>query len=259
MGDYTQARSHNYLCVESGSSYLPYYSASGKLIICSDERFVLDLHKFLSTSTSLSLLKDVWVNEFDQGRNVRYAIALLQTTNIRSALRSTAFKSWTEVARYYCLLAQSGFSYHFRRRKLVMEFNNPIPPPFEQIREWQAGLQTKDLIYHNSGLKNFPISLVDDNTIIYLHVPAQPAQYGCGCVWNKRKVDLVKKQVCELAELGYKVCVSTAGHKWGHEIPFTKDLLPARLFTSRTYYELKAPSKYGLNNRNSEVFYCANF
>jgi hypothetical protein len=259
LADYPILNGHNFLCVESGSSYLPYLSLSPKITICSDERFITPLHNFLKCSTCVSILREVWINEFDEGRNVPYAVSVLQATNIRSALRSMPFRSWTDTARYYCLLAQSGFSYQFKRRKLAMEFNNPLPPNFDELAEWYKHLSTKEINIFNAGMKRFPTKGIDNNTIIYFHVPGHPAQYGCGFVWNKRKVEWVKRQVCELAELGYKVCVSTVGHKWGKEVPFTKNLLPAPLFTPHIYSELKAPSKYGLNNLNTEVYYCANF
>jgi hypothetical protein len=259
LSDIPLANTSKYLCVESGSTNLAYYSNSTKITVCSDERFVYDLHKFIATSTCPSILRDVWEKEFDNGRDVKYAISILQTANIRSSLRCQAFKSWTEVARYYCLLAQSSFSYNFKRKKLVVEFNNPIPPPYQEIESWQSLNPNRTIHHSKTGLRNFPIQEADEDTIIYVHIPAQPGQYGYGYVWNKRKVDRVKRQMCELALLGYKVCISTTHHKWGKEVPFTKNLLSENIFTPRIYYELKAPSKYGFNNLNSEVFYCANF
>ena len=259
LADHPTATKYKYLGVDVGSADFLYESESPELTLCTNEKFILELHKFLSMPRSTRIVREVWEQEFLSGTDIVRSRDILRVHNHRSVLRLKVLRDWKDVAKYYCLLAQAGYSYHYEKRKLVVDLLNPITPPYDRIDEWRKRTEGRRIRYRPKSIYCLPTSLIDTDTAIYIHLPLQFGQYGCGYAWSRRKLAFMVSQLTELAGLGYRIVVSAAHGKYGREMPIARNLLPQPLFTPFIYYELKAKSKYGFNNSSSEVFYCANF
>lgn len=248
------------MVLDAAAAQLAYESKCGTITLCTNEKYLLEVHKLLSMGSATSLIESIWTDKakFDRGQNISYVEDRLKWLNFRSARRNTSGWSWTDVATYYCLLAQGGFNYHFDKWSLRIDKGNPVHPDLEQIWQFSNAVRKHTLRYRRRTIYNFPIHEVDkDRTLIYIHIPIRFSQYGCGYAWTRRKLDFVRSQLVELADLGYKVCVSSLHTRWGREIEGAQNLLPSPLFHPHIYTSLKEPSRYGLNNLSKEVYYAA--
>lgn len=250
------------MVLDAAGAELAYGSQSNSITLCTNEKYILETHKMLSLPNSSELVKEVWTNPdcFNSGHNIEYVKKQLKWLNYKSSRRSTRGWNWTNVANYYCLLAQGGFNYHFDRWRLKIDKNNPVSPDFSLIKSFSDSCRGRQLRYRQRNIFNFPINEVNKESILlYIHLPIRFTQYGCGYSWTKRKLNFVRSQLVDLARLDYKVCVSSLHTKWGREIKLSPDFLPPDLFTSHIYDVLKGPSSYGLNNLTREIFYAAGF
>lgn len=248
------------MVLDAAAAQLAYDSGAGNVTLCTSEKYLLEVHKLLSMTSSASLIESIWLDgaKFNNGNNNQYVEDKLKWLNYKSVRRSTVGWNWTDVATYYCLLAQGGFSYHYDKWTLRIDKKNPVGPDLKEIRQFCSKAQTHVMRYRRRTIFNFPINEVNkEKTLIYIHLPIQYAQYGCGYSWTKRKMNFVCTQLVELATLGYKVCVSTLHTRWGKEIEGASTLLPSPLFQPHIYESLKDPSRYGLNNLTKEVYYAA--
>jgi hypothetical protein len=248
------------MVLDCSSAELAYSSNSRAITLCTNEKYILEVHKMLALPNSKSIIEEVWTdpNRFDQGRNIAYVENRLKWLNYKSAKRGTRSWNWTDVAIYYCLLSQGGFNYHFRGWSLQIDKHNPVRPDFPSIERFSLMAKDKRLLYRRRTIFNFPIQEVDkETTLIYIHIPIQFSQYGCGYVWTRRKLRFVQTQLVELASMGYRVCVSTLHSRWGRQIPMSRNLLPEDLFRPSIYTVLKDSSSYGLNNLTQEAYYAA--
>lgn len=250
------------MVLDCAGAELAYASQSPQFTLCTSEKYLLETHKFLSLPTAEGIVRDVWTDpdRFNSGLNIPYVESRLKWLNFKSARRNTSGWNWTDVATYYCLLAQGGFSYYYDRWSLRIDKNNPTCPNFAAIKEFSEVCRGRTKRYRRRNLFKFPIHEADkQNTILHIHVPVQFSQYGCGYVWTRRKLNFVQTQLVELADLGYKVCVSALHTRWGREIPVAQGLLPARLFRPEIFTVLKDSSRYGLDNTTKEIYYVAGF
>ena len=248
------------MVLDAASAQLAYESKCGTITLCTSEKYLLEVHKLLSMRSAPALIESIWTDKakFDKGQNINYVEDRLKWLNFRSARRNTSGWSWSDVATYYCLLAQGGFNYHFDKWALRIDKGSPVHPDLEQITQFSYAINGRILRYRRRTIFNFPIHEVDkERTLIYIHLPIRFSQYGCGYAWTRRKLNFVRTQLVELAELEYKVCVSALHTRWGREIEGINDFLPHPLFTPYVYSSLKEPSRYGLNNLTREVYYAA--
>lgn len=232
------------LCIDAAQADLPYFSGSQHVTLCSRERYMLELHRFLLVPTAHELIREVWEGEFDYGRDWERRCRELASFNSKD--RGRILRNWTDTARYYCILAMSGWFYHYRGWRLVGE-NTPITPNYENLRLWAEHNSKRLIDFQVRDVYSFKTTTVDENSLIYFNFPYQYGSYGCRYLWTKSKFDKTLRELVELAQAGYKVCVSTPYRSRGRYLRhFTPQILPPDLFVM---HELKA------NQDKSEAFY----
>lgn len=256
VSEFSDLKSMRIVTLDVGSGQMPYHSGSKDLVFCSSERYQLELHRFLTIAPAHSYVRKLWESEFDNGQNWYYRCRVLASYN--SLKRSKIISSWSDVATYYCILCMSSFHVSYNKWRLVSE-HNPVRPDYAGMKEWSGLNRTKSIKYMRRSIYNFDTTLLDSNTLIYIHLPNIFASYGCGYVWTSRKLGFVVTELTELAKLGYKVCISFMHSRWGRQVTNYANLFDTELFKPHFYSELKA-SRYGINNvATTEVYLVANF
>lgn len=241
---YPSINSRKILCIDTAQSDLPYFSSSPHLILCSRERYMLELHKFLLVPTSFEIIRECWETEFNHGTDWNRRCRELASFNSRE--RGRILRNWTDTARYYCILAMSGWYYHYNKWMFIGE-HTPITPDYENIRLWSKYNSNREIDFQVRDINTFKTTAIDKETLIYFNFPYQYGSYGCRYLWTKAKYDKMVKELVELAQIGYKVCVSTPYKNRGRYLRhFTPYILPPNLFKM---HELKA------TDDKSEAFY----
>jgi len=251
LSDFSSFSEKKILTLDVGSGDLPYASGSDNLIICSTERYHLELHKFLAVPPSSIYIRDMWENTFDNGLNWQARCSWLSSYNNFS--RPKHLNTWEDMSRYYCILSMSSFNVSYDKWKMVGE-HNPLTPNYEAIKSWSNLQKDKVIKYRKRNIYNFPTSELGDNSVIYFHIPGQFASYGCGYFWTKRKFKHYLKDLTELAQMGYKICISSVYEKWGRKRSELTDQFDSSLFRSYYYKEVKASK----NPPVTEVYLVAN-
>ncbi len=239
------------ISLDIGTSDLPYSSGSKDLILCSSERYWLELHRLLLMAPAHRYIRDCWEQRFDHGRDwVKRCKVLASYNNIS---RGKILGNWDDVVQYYCIMAMGGFSCFFDRWKLRSE-HIPIEPDYEAIRGWHKTHREKEITLLRRNIYNFPTTKLDDNTLIYLHFPDRFAHYGCGYTWTLRKLEHASKELNSLANEGYKICVSYTKTRYGRVVNDYAEYFDPEIFRVITYPVLKASGDTGV----SESYLVAN-
>jgi hypothetical protein len=246
--EFPHVKGHHLLCLDAAQADLVYSSGSDKITLCSKERYLLELHRFLLIKSAYSMVKDVWENRYGNGENWDQRSRDLASFNSKD--RGRILRNWEDVSIYYCILCMSGFYYHYNKWKFVGE-HTPIPPNYENMSLWAEHFSKTDINFQPRNVANFRTSVVDKNTIIYFNFPYQYGSYGCRYLWTKSKFDSIIKDLTELALMGHKICVSTPFINRGRHLRHFTRILPESLFKQYIYHELKASK--------SEAFYVSGF
>jgi hypothetical protein len=253
--EFPAVRNMKILTIDAASANMPYASGSNELVLCSNEKYHLEMHKFLTIPPAHRYIRECWENEFDFGRNTKRRGLFLASFNNFS--RKKKLESWNDLAVYYCVLAMSGFNVSYNKWRLIGE-HCPVTPAYDEIKVWSQLNKSKTIRYYRRNVYNFPTTEIDDNTLVYIHLPNIYASYGCQYVWTKRKFESVVSDLVDLAGAGSKICISFLHEKWGRKVTMYSDILPADVFTPHYYSELKA-SRYGFNAAMSvEGYFVAN-
>lgn len=225
------------LVLDAGAADLAYGSESKEIVLCSNERYHLELHEFLTIAPAHRYVKETWEDYFNHGQNWAARGKFLATFN--SLYRPKTLRSWNDLSQYYCILCMSGFNVTYDRWRLVGE-HFPVTPDYAAIREWHGRNKERQIRYYRRNIYNFPTQEVDSNTVIYIHLPTQFASYGYGYVWTRRKFERMVHDFTELAELGYKIVISSVYERWGRRVTNYSDAFSPDIFTAHRYTELKA-------------------
>lgn len=248
LRDYPEVNLLPILGVDVGSADLLYASKSSKITLCSQELFHLELHKLLTLPPAHQYIRQKWETVFDHGRDWHARGRIFAHYN--KAYRRKKFKNWSDVATFYCILAMSSFRFHYQDNKLHAE-HCPQCPDYEALRLWAQRHKSRQIIYSRSDILTFNTLDFDNNTLLYMHLPAQYGNYGYGYTWTRQKWLRVYTELESFALSGQRVCISTPGNRWAPTL-YESDI-DTDVFRPLLYHGLKASHPY------SELYYVANF
>lgn len=251
---YPEVNLHHLLCVDVGAGSLAYDSECSHITLCSNERYALELHKFLLNKNAESVIREIWERDFGRGANKDYAKSVLHRHNLLNSKGGEIFSSWSEVAKYYCLLLQSGMSYYYAGKRLIVDLDNPTSLPSEELTAHYLSNKPRAFSFSRKGILQLPLSQVDNNTIIYFQIPIVFGQYGYGYVWSRRKLRFMVKEFTALAEEGYKVVISSQLKRYGVDVVGVRGLFPG---LQSVEVGKSSTSKYGFDNSNTEIYFFA--
>jgi hypothetical protein len=241
------------LGIDVASADFLYASGSKDLVLCTNERYILELHKLLTLAPAHRYIRECWENEFADGHSWDKRCRKLAAFNNRS--RRKVLRNWNDVVTYYCILAMSSFSYQFKKWRLVSE-HVPMTPDYDAIQEWGKVQRGKEMLFYNKSVYRFPTTLLNEDTLMYIHLPNSFAAYGCGYVWSKRKLEYISAELNQFAREGYKICVSARHMRLGHVVNKYPQYFDQDLFKPYYYTQLKADRN--INLPDQEVYLVAN-
>jgi hypothetical protein len=255
LAKYKGLSEYRFLVLDTSTAGLAYASGSNELVLCANERYQLEMHKFLTIAPAHSYIKNLWENKYENGMDWKNRGRFVASFNNHHYPK--VMKTWNDMAQYYCVLAMSGFRTNFRKWKLIAE-HTPVTPDYQGIRLWSQAHKNKTIRYYKRNVYNFPTTELNEKTVIYIHLPDNFAPYGCGYAWTKRKLNHVARELIYFAEIGQPVVVSLTHTRWSRRNETVEELFPTNLFRTNHFTELKA-QKPGFTPRPlTEAYLVAN-
>jgi hypothetical protein len=173
------------------------------------EPYIVDMHKFLSTSTCVRSLETELSKNFGTSKYRSYY-------RLREAFNNRTVKlaSWSDHAQLYWLWAFSGFTHRYEDLGYKGIYC-PTQVDLERVSVASRTSREKNLLFRKENMFTFSESIINDNMVLYAHLPAQYGRHGSRNVWTEKKFCHLVRELKELSLLGYKVCVSALFKKRG--------------------------------------------
>jgi len=193
------------------------YQCKGGLGVTT-ERYIVDMHKFISTSTCVKALESELSAHFTTSPFRSYY-------RLREKFNNKHIKlaSWSDHAQLYWLWALSGFTHRYEDVGYKGIYN-PAPINLEGIQTASRVSREKGLLFRKENLFTFSESLINDNVVLYAHIPSIYGQYGSRNTWTQDKFYELVNVLKELDSIGYKVCVSALYQKRGQIMIYYPEL-----------------------------------
>jgi hypothetical protein len=197
------------------------YSCAGGIGI-TKEPHIVDMHLAIKAATFATGVKEKLSSHFKNGFTRPSYLRLRETFN----LNSRRLKNLADCINLYSLWICSNFTHKYKLGAYDGIYL-PSVPSFSEIKT--AGLlsREKNLLFRKENFYSFSESIINDNVVLYAHLPDSFGRYGNGFVWNKSLLAEIASMLNELSDLGYKVCVSAKNSTLGVPSPTPyADLFP---------------------------------
>ena len=194
------------VCLTTGS--LLYLSAGG--IGVTKEPYVVDMHKFIKSSSAIASLKNVFLREFNN-RFTRGRFDNLKKAMNEGLIGSISLESQ---AKLYLLWCGSGFKHRYRGLGYDSQYQ-PTLPNYEALALASRQSREKNLLFRREDFCSFSESIINENVVVYLYLPSEFGNYGAGFKWDKNRLSSYVRVINEFHELGHKVCISALFQKRG--------------------------------------------
>lgn len=194
------------VCLTNGS--LLYSSAGG--IGVTKEPYIVEMHKFIRSSSAVYALKSAFEKEFGSKFTKRGFYALKEKMN-EGLVGFDSLDTW---AKLYLLWCGSGFKHRYRGRGYDGLYQ-PTSLDFEAMAMVSRQSREKNLLFRKEDFCSLSESLINENVVVYLYIPSEFGDYGAGFKWSKDRLSSYVRIINEFHELGHKVCVSAMFEKRG--------------------------------------------
>lgn len=179
------------------------YSCAGGIGV-TKEPFLVDMHLFLKTSTSVTAIKRLFESEYGGEYSRRKFHSSRQRFN--EDPRRDVFSS-ERMARLYLLWAGSGFKHRYRGRGYDAQYG-PVSLELENLAMVSRHSREKNLLFRREGFSTLSESICHDNVFLHAYLPTEFGSYGSGFTWSERALLNYVRILNEFHELGHKVCIS---------------------------------------------------
>lgn len=222
------------------------YSCAGGIGV-TKEPYIVDMHKFLKASTSVSAIREVFKKRFGtRFLKPRYS-SLCEKFNDRFGNK---LNSITDCAELYLLWVASGFTHRYKGRG----YDSPYFPTslnLDLVKNASLLSREKNLFFRKEDFLSLSESIINDNVVVYCHLPAEFGKYGAGFKWNEKTLDFYIKTLKEFDELGKKICISAVYEKYGRIYRDYVSIFP-------TFNQIVIPrfkvSELTLESQTSEIY-----
>ena len=194
------------VCLTNGSLL---YSTIGGIGV-TKEPYIVEMHKFIKSSSAIHALKSAFANEFNNQFTRRRFNALKERMNAGS-IKSDSLDSR---AKLYLLWCGSGFRHRYRGRGYDGLYQ-PTLPNYESLTMASRQSREKNLLFRKEDFCSLSESVINENVVVYLYIPSEFGSYGAGFKWNKDRLNSYVRVINEFHKLGHKVCVSAMFEKRG--------------------------------------------
>ncbi len=218
------------------------YSCAGGIGV-TEEKYIVDMHKFISRPVSVGLLKRTIPSQYTRRK--------YNTLRERFNERTLRVSTWTHCSELYSLWLGSGFSHRYRNLGYDGSYL-PSTVDYETLEICSQVSRDKRLIFRQEGLSKFSDSIITDQTVVYAHLPSVFGRYGANFLWNEKALETTVRIFRELYELGYKVCISSQYERRGLLCTDLTERLP---FLSHITIPQFKVSELTFENSNSEIYF----
>lgn len=181
------------------------YSCAGGIGV-TKEPYMVDMHRFIGTSTVLGALDSSLEADFGGKWSRRSYLAARERFNN---------DPWNRrMATLYMLWAGAGFKQRYRGRGYDAQYS-PTTPDYGGLAEASRQSREKNLLFRREDLSSMSESIINDNVFLHLYLPTEFGTYGSGFVWNGSALERHVRVMNEFGALGYKVCVSALFERRG--------------------------------------------
>jgi len=221
------------------------YSCKGGIGV-TKEPYIVDMHKFIKLPNCVSILKEVYHEKY-KGNFTRGSYQRSREVFNEKTKKIT---NWKSCAELYALWAASGFTHRYKLRGYEGTY---LPSKFrlDQLQEASRTSREKNLLFDRRDFFSFSESIINENVVIYMHLPQAYGVYGAGFLWNEKVLKNTKNIIDELSILGYKICVSALHVNRGRLLIDYSDLLPS---LNNVYVEQFKVSELGSECYNSDIY-----
>lgn len=223
---------------------LLYLSKGG--IGATKELYIARMHEWIKTSTVKSTLEHAYKTRFrDDIGKWRY-IKLKERFNEYP----DKLANWGQCAELYLLWVGSNFTHRYRTDGYDGIFF-PTQLKTDQLLSASLKSREKNLIFREDDLFSFKESIINDNVIVYSHLPREFGTFGAGWVWNKNNLQRFTRVISEFSTSGKKILISAQFELRGRVELDYREYLPS--FNYVVIPEFKE-SKSFLGSSNSEIY-----
>ena len=187
--------------VNLSSGELLYLSKGG--IGATREPYIARMHEWIKTSTVKSTLEHAYKTRFreDIGK-WRYMMLKEKFNEYPNKL-----ENWAQCAELYLLWVGSNFTHRYRIGGYDGVFF-PTQLKAEQLLNASRTSREKNLLFREEDLFSFKESIINDNVIVYSHLPREFGTFGAGWMWNQSNLERFTRVINEFATSGKKILIS---------------------------------------------------
>lgn len=191
------------------------YSCAGGIGI-TKEPHIVDMHLAIKTATFATGVRKKLSSHFKNGFTKPGYLRLRETFN----LNPHKLKNLASCIDLYSLWICSNFAHKY---KLGAYDGIYLPSihSFSEIRTAGILSREKNLLFRKENFYSFSESIINNNVVLYAHLPDNFGRYGNGFVWSKFLLLEIASMLNELSNLGYKVCVSAKNSILGQPSPIS--------------------------------------
>lgn len=231
------------LCLSTGTLL---YSCAGGIGI-TKERYIVDMHTSIRVNTFSNAIKDYMESRFKSRVTKHSYLRLREKYNEKP----NKLAGVSDCAELYLLWMCSNFSHKYRSGGGYDGNYLPCTPDLDLVKNASNISREKNLLFRKEDLFSFSESIINDNLVIYFHIPDSYGLYGAGFLWNKNRLYETISIVRELCQFGYKICVSALHAKRGQLCTNYQKLFPE---LRNVYIEQFKVSKLGSGSINSDIY-----
>ena len=166
------------------------------------EPYISKIHQWIQTPNAVSTLQFACKTRYKDDIGKWKFNKLKETFNESGKDLNT----WTECAELYLLWAGSNYTHRYRDTGYDGIFF-PTKIDYEGISLASQMSRDKKLLFRKEDLFTFKESIVNDNVVIYSHLPKEFGKFGAGWKWNSRTLSRFIRVINELLDSNYKVLI----------------------------------------------------
>jgi hypothetical protein len=169
------------------------------------EPYIAKMHQWIKTSTVSSTLSHAYTTRFrDDIGKWRYVKLKEQFNEYEDKL-----STWERCAELYLLWVGSNFTHRYRDKGYDGIFF-PTKLKTDQLINASLISREKNLLFREEDFFSFREGVINDNVIVYAHLPREYGRFGAGWMWNEAKFHQFIRVINELSSLKRKVLISAS-------------------------------------------------
>jgi hypothetical protein len=196
------------------------YSCAGGVGV-TKEPYVVDMHRFLRAPTASSAIEEAFKWRFGKHFLRRRYLILREEFNSRA----DKLTSMSRCADLYLLWAGSGFTHRYRGKGYDGLYL-PTSLDLRCVGNASRLSREKNLLFRKEDFSTLSESIINENVVVYCHLPAEFGTYGAGFRWNDKTLRSYTRILKEFHELGRKVCISATHERRGELFRDYKKMFP---------------------------------